>query len=68
MTPGTRFYERCKQLNIDFTMYQIACPKHGNVPAVYDPAINGYECRPCMYHHIIDRVGKYHIDTTRKAR
>lgn len=61
MTPGTRFYARCKELGIDLTMYGIHCPTHGQMPAVYDSNTNNYDCRTCMYHHIMDRTGKYHF-------
>lgn len=62
-TPAQRFESRCKELGVTFTQYGITCPKHGQAPAVYDPAINGYECRPCMYQHIMRKDGKYYRAT-----
>ena len=61
-TPARRFNRRCKEMEIDFTQYIIACPKHGNKPAVYDSNINGYDCRVCIYHAVMDKAGKYHVE------
>jgi len=58
--PGSRFYRRCTELEIDLTLYRINCLRHGSAPAVYDSNINAYDCRQCVYLAIMYKSGKYY--------